>query len=122
MDEPYKTPETDPGIRSTPPQTPQNGKWSNRKTCFITFFPMFLCLCCGYLIVLGSQFIEIFELFSFLAVISALICAVATAIQYNKSRGFHIVGQLVLWIIVHIALIGTGFFACLVVISTDGRL
>ena len=117
MDEPYKTPETDPGIRSTPSQ---DGKWSNRKVCFITFFPMFLCLCCGFLVLLGLELTDIFGLFVLLVVVSALICAIATAIQYNQSRSFHIVGQLLLWMIVHTALICIGFFGCIVVLETGG--
>jgi len=118
MESPYNPPETDPKIRpsylGTLKLTKPKDSWSNRKVWLVTFFPLFLCLVCRLMMMIGIDFLDFF---SYFIPIVFLVCFVATVIQFHKSKGYGIVSQVVLWGLVHMMLYTVGFVGCLIVMN-----
>ena len=119
---PYNPPETDPKIRPSYSESLKLTKppkcWSNRKLCIVTFLPLFLCLVCRLMMMIG---IDCLEFFSYFILIVVLVCFVTTVIQFHKSKGYGIVSQVVLWGLVHMMLYTVGLVGCLIVMNKGGH-
>ncbi len=113
MNSRYQTPETNSEFKREVVATSGRPKWSSKTVCLLTFFPMSLCLVTSILMQLSEDF---FFLAAFVVPISGFVIAILTAINFHRAEGVTILGYVILWLVVHAALIGLGFFGCVTII------
>ena len=113
MNSPYQTPQTNSEFKRKSAITGDPNKWSSKTVCILTFLPMALCLATAVLMQLDEDF---FFVALFVAPISGFIIALMTAFNFHEqSKGLVLLGHVVLWLVVHTALIGLGFFGCVTI-------
>ncbi len=105
---PYQSPKTNPSNGQREKLRSAEG-WTSRKLCIVTLTPMMACLFCGMVMFLS---VNAFFLLALLVPLLALIVAVLTAVNSHRSTGGSFLLYLLMWVIVHAALLGLGFVGC----------